>query len=139
VFGFGREHRSNVGTWVLERLSAGQNVKVVNGQYSSPTLSTHLAKMLLEVTERRITGTIHLAGADRINRYEFAVKLARKFEFNTDLIVPVAPELFNWFARRPADSSLNIEKASHLLEAKPMTVDDELRDFRKELKQRSIV
>ena len=136
VFGCGHEHRSNLGTWLLDRLDTGQNVKVVNDQYASPTLSTHLAKMLLEVTERRITETIHLAGVTRINRYEFAVKLAREFEFNTGLIVPVTLESANWFARRPGDSSLNVEKATQILNVKPMTVDDELRDFKKELKQR---
>lgn len=136
VFGCGREHRSNLGTWLLEQLSTGKNVKVINGQYASPTLSTQLARMLLEVTERRITGTIHLAGANRINRYEFAVRLAREFEFNPSLVVPITPDSVNWYARRPADSSLNTEKAAQLLDAKPMTVDNELREFKLELQQK---
>ena len=139
MFGCGREHRSNLGTWLLEQLSTGQTVKVINGQYASPTLSTHLAKMLLEVAERRVTGIIHLAGANRMNRYEFAIRLAQEFKFNTALVAPIAPDSANWYAKRPLDSSLNIEKASQILEVKPMTVDDELRDFKLELQQRKIL
>ncbi len=139
MFGCGREHRPNMGTWLLDQLSTGQTVKVINGQYTSPTLSTHLAKMLLEVTERRLTGIIHLAGANRMNRYEFAVRLAQEFKFNTALVEPVAPDSANWYAKRPLDSSLNIEKASHVLNVKPMMVDDELREFKLEIQQRKIV
>jgi len=47
--------------------------------------------------------------------------------------MPVAPDSVNWYARRPTDSSLNTEKAARLLEVKPMTVDDELREFKLEL------
>ncbi len=136
LFGCGREHRSNFATWLLGRLSAGQSVNVVKGQYASPTLSTHLARMLLEVTERRITGIIHLAGADRINRYEFAVKLAREFAFNPTAVSPTAPDSVDWYAKRPEDSSLSVQKATDLLNTKPMNVDDELRAFKSELQHR---
>lgn len=133
LFGCGREYRLNFATWLLQQLSIGESVNVIRGQYSSPTLSTHLAKMLLEVTERRVKGIIHLAGADRINRYEFAIQLAREFGLNTRLLVPTAADSVKWFAKRPADSSLNIEKANRVLNMKPMTVGNELKAFKLEL------
>jgi dTDP-4-dehydrorhamnose reductase len=135
LFGCGREYHLNFGTWLLAQLAARRNVSVINGQFSSPTLNTHLARMLLEVTERRITGALHLAGADRINRYEFALKLVREFGFDTASIEPTAPDSVSWYARRPADSSLNVEKANRLLHTKPMTVDNELRAFKLEFQR----
>jgi dTDP-4-dehydrorhamnose reductase len=89
--------------------------------------------MLLEVTERRVKGIIHLAGADRINRYEFAIRLAREFGLNTRLLVPTAADSVKWYAKRPADSSLNVEKANRLLNMKPMTADNELKTFKLEV------
>jgi dTDP-4-dehydrorhamnose reductase len=136
LFGCGREYRSNFATWLLGRLSTRQSVNVINGQYASPTLSTHLARMILEVTQRRIAGIIHLAGADRVNRYEFAVRLAREFAFNTALLVPTPPDSVNWYAKRPGDSSLNVQKATDLLRNKPMNVDSELKAFKLELQHR---
>lgn len=135
LFGCGRKYRLNFATWLLESLSRGQSVKVISGQYASPTLNTHLARMLLEVSERRIAGTLHLAGANRINRYEFAIRLAQEFRLNTGLLVPVAPASVNWYAKRPADSSLNIKKATRLLNTKPRTLKDELRTFKIEFQQ----
>jgi dTDP-4-dehydrorhamnose reductase len=132
IFGCGREYRPNLARWLLEKLSKGQKADVINGQYASPTLNTHLAKMLLEVAERRITGTIHLAGLTRINRYEFAVQLAQEFGFEEELLAPVAPNAANWYAKRPPDSSLNVEKAARLLHIKPCTLQDELRAFKLE-------
>jgi dTDP-4-dehydrorhamnose reductase len=135
LFGCGREYRLNFATWLLEHLSAGETVNVITGQYSSPTLNTHLAKMLLEVTERRIAGVIHLAGSNRVNRYEFANQLAEEFGFDTALIAPTAPESVSWYAKRPTDSSLSVEKANRLLHTKPMTVQGELRAFRQEVEE----
>jgi len=136
LFGCGREYRSNFATWLLGRLAAGQSVNVINGQFASPTLSTHLARMILEVTKRRIDGIIHLAGADRVNRYEFAVRLAREFGFSPAAILPTAPDSVSWYAKRPGDSSLNVQKATDLLNTKPMNVDGELRAFKLELQQK---
>jgi len=135
LFGSGRDYRPNLATWLLAQLSSGKSVNVINSQYASPTLNSHLAKMLLEVAERRITGIIHLAGADRLNRYEFAVRLAREFGFDVGLLIPGAQNTINWYAKRPADSSISIEKGTRLLNTKPITVDDELRAFRVELQK----
>ena len=62
VYGWGRSSRPNFGSWAYSELKSGRQVKVVKNQYCSPTLNSHLAGMLLEVTESHIPGTIHLAG-----------------------------------------------------------------------------
>ena len=62
VYGWGRESRPNFGSWIYSELKAGRSIKVVDDRYSSPTLNSQLARMLLEVAERRLSGTIHLAG-----------------------------------------------------------------------------
>ena len=88
-------------------------------QYISPTLNTNLARMLLEAGGRRLEGTYHLAGADRISRYDFACRLADLFELDRRLIGPGKMADLSWKARRPMDSSLDVGKASRLLEEKP--------------------
>lgn len=132
VFGWGREYRPNFATWLLDRLSKGESVSVIDGQYASPTLNTHLARMLLEAAERRINGTVHIAGTDRLSRYQFAGGLAREFGYDLKLLVPTAPAAVNWYAKRPPDSSLNVEKAIRIFKLKPCTVNDELREFKME-------
>jgi len=64
-------------TWLINSIKQGKALKVLTDQYVSPTLNTNLAEMLLEIAERRITGTLHTAGPSRVSRYHFAIKLAR--------------------------------------------------------------
>ncbi len=129
LFGWGREHRPNFATWVYERLLAGQRMNVVTDQYATPTLNSHLARMLLEAAERRVNGTFHLSGSTRINRYEFAVLLARRFGFDEKLLTPVKAEAIHWIARRPFDSSLNVAKARESFNNKPSTLEEALNEF----------
>ena len=136
IFGWGREYRPNFATWLLGKLLTGQNVQIINGQYASPTLNTCLARMLLEVTVKRITGILHVAGAERVNRYEFALRLAREFGYDPKLLVPTTPDSSNWYAKRPNDSSLNVEKGIRLLDVKPCSVDEELRAFKLEREEK---
>jgi len=132
VYGWGRSSRPNFGSWAYSELKSGRQVKVVKNQYCSPTLSSHLAKMLLEVAESRIFGTIHLAGASRLSRYEFAQRIAAEFGLEMKLIFPTDAKSSTWFAERPLDSSLNVEKAQKLLSNKPMDVEIALHEFARE-------
>jgi dTDP-4-dehydrorhamnose reductase len=104
-------------------------MKVVTDQYATPTLNSNLARMLLETAERRMKGTFHLSGSTRVNRYEFAVLLARKFGFDETLLAPVKVDETNWIARRPFDSSLNTAMAQKTLTHKPATLNEALSEF----------
>ena len=100
-------------------MKKGEEVRIVTDQFISPTLNTNLARMLLEAGGRGLEGIYHLAGAERISRYDFACKLADAFGLDRGLIVPVKMADLSWKARRPMDSSLDVGKASRLLEERP--------------------
>lgn len=137
VYGWGRSYRPNFATWVHSKLAANEQVRVVSDQFASPTLNTHLAKMLLEVAERQMKGVLHVAGSTRINRYEFAVMLAKQFGFNENLITPIQAQAANWKARRPVDSSLNVSKAQGILTSKPVTLDQAVSEFARDHQPRA--
>jgi dTDP-4-dehydrorhamnose reductase len=107
-------------------------VNVVTDQYASPTLNSHLARMLLEVAERRLRGTYHLTGSTRASRYQFAILLARRYGFDENLLIPVGAESVEWMARRPPDSSLDVGKAREMLNNKPITIEESLEQFARE-------
>ena len=132
IYGWGLKHKQNFATWLINNLNQGKEVKVLKDQYVSPTLNTNLAQMLLEIAERRITGTLHTAGATRISRHEFALKLAEAFNLNINLIKPAKMNEMPWRAKRPKDSSLNVSKAGALLNAKPQKLNQALETMRKE-------
>ncbi len=134
VYGWGG-YKQNFATWIIESLRHGKQVRVLIDQYVSPTLNTNLAQMLVEIAERRISGIIHTAGANRVSRYEFARKLAEVFGLDQSLIIPARMDEMRWRARRPRDSSLDVSRASRILrEFKPMTIDEALNAMRIEEK-----
>jgi len=123
----------NFALWLIEKLSGGEEVRIVTDQYITPTLNTNLAKMMLEAGERRLSGIWHMAGATRISRYDFAHEIARDFGLDPGLIIPANMSEMKWKARRPADSSLDTSKAANILEEKPLSLKESLQILREEL------
>ena len=125
----------NFALWLLERLERKEVVKVVTEQWNSPTLNTNLANMVLEVLERKLNGIFHLAGATRLNRYEFARLLAESFNLDMNLISPASSKEVPWIAKRPRDSSLDVNRACQTLKNKPLRILDALKKMKKEIEQ----
>ena len=123
----------NFALWLLEKLKNKERIKIAVDQWNSPTLNTNLASMILEIIERKITGVYHLAGATRINRYDFSKLIAQTFSLDTDLIIPSLSREFQWIAKRPKDSSLNIKKAKQTLKNKPLKIEQALEKMKKEI------
>jgi dTDP-4-dehydrorhamnose reductase len=132
LYGWGREHRPNFATWVLNKLRSRQVARVVNDQHVSPTLNLNLAEMILDVSKKRLEGTLHLAGATRIDRYNFALRIADVFQLDPGSIEQVSSKDIGWIAKRPTDSSLDVSTATRLLDRKPLKLDTALERFRGE-------
>lgn len=122
--------------FVAQNLQSKIPLDIVTDQFTSPTYVPNLSKMLLEIASRNIQGIIHLAGPSRISRYNMAEIVAEKLGLDKRLLRPTSISAMNWIAKRPDDSSLDVSKASSLLNEKPMPVPQGLDLFIEELKQK---
>ncbi|MCX6642548.1 MAG: dTDP-4-dehydrorhamnose reductase [Candidatus Bathyarchaeota archaeon] len=120
----------NFAMWANEKLGKGEQLNIVNDQYSSPTLADHLAQTLLKICEEDLRGIYHIAGKTRINRYDFILKIAEKIGYNPTLIKAVSSSSLKQKAKRPRDSSLNVEKIEKTLKIKMLFIDDALTIYR---------
>jgi dTDP-4-dehydrorhamnose reductase len=125
--------KDNFALWILNKLEKRESIRIITDQWVSPTLNTNLAKMILECIERKLTGIYHLAGATPINRYEFAMRIADTFQLDKTLITPTKSRDMKWLAKRPKNTSLDIEKASKTLRNKPINIQDALKKLREEI------
>jgi len=125
----------NFALWVLNKLKRNEQAKIVTDQWNSPTLNTNLVDMTLEIIESKLTGTFHLSGATRINRYDFAKQIAKTFNLDAKLISPSRSAEFSWTAKRPRDSSLNTTKAQQALKSKPLQIKQAVKRMKQELTQ----
>jgi len=120
--------------WVKENLETTKEIPVLIDQFTSPTYVPNLSKMLIEVGTRQISGILHLSGATRISRYNFAELVADKLGLNKKLLIPTKTDNMNWKSPRPKDSSLDVSLANEILNEKPQKIDQSLELFLNELK-----
>lgn len=115
--------------FIINKLCRGEAVNVVRDQYASPFYSLDLAKMFVEIIDRRTKKVMHVAYNSRLSIYEQAMKVAEVFKLDSALILGCGSNSMNWIAPRPKDSSLDVSRASELLMNKPRQFDESLRDF----------
>ncbi|MCK4572069.1 dTDP-4-dehydrorhamnose reductase [candidate division WOR-3 bacterium] len=124
----GNPIKVNFVTWVIQELKKGKGINIVKDQLNTPTLADNLVELILELIERDETGIFHISGSERINRYNFAIKIAEIFNLNKDLIKPITSDQLNWIAKRPQDSSLDTSKISRI--RRPLNIEEGLRRMR---------
>lgn len=125
-----RDHKRNFASFLLNKLRNGETVEIIDDQWLSPTYDVNLAEMVLECSEKRVTGILHLAGSTRTTRFLFAKALAEAYELDSSLILPISMKSMIWKAKRQRDMSLNVDKALSLLDHKPLNLKDSLERMR---------
>lgn len=123
----------NFAMWVVQKLSNGEPVRIVDDQYASPTLADSLAGGLLEALEGDSKGLFHISGKTRLSRFEFALRLADHMAYDKDLITPIKSYALRQAAPRPMDSSLDTTKAEREIGLHTLHIDEALEIFRGQL------
>ena len=123
--------------WVIENLQKQKQIDVLIDQFTSPTYIPNLSRMLIEISERHITGIIHTAGASKISRYQMACMVSDKLNLDSTLLKQISINKMKWVAQRPKDSSLDVSRASSILNEKPQKIDQSLNLFINEMKSKN--
>ena len=121
--------KPNFATWVIEGLREHQTLSVVKDHINSPTLADNLARAIRAAIERNSGGLLHVAGSERISRFDFACRIAKNFDLDENLLVPVEMRDMSWAAKRPRDSSLDVAKAEKELGIELLGVDRGLEEM----------
>jgi len=123
----------NFAMWLIQKLSNKEPVRIVTDQYGSPTLADSLAETLIRLSESDHTGTYHITGKTRLSRYDFAVKIARRLGLDESFVSSITTDQLKQVAKRPMDSSLNVEKVEKHLNIKMLTIDEALNIISKQM------
>jgi dTDP-4-dehydrorhamnose reductase len=133
LYGFGNKVKLNFATWVISRLSKKQNIKVVTDQIGNPTYIDDLSESIFRLLERKEFGLFHIAGSQIINRYNFAKKIAGRFDLDESLIEKIVTADLKQLAPRPMDSSFNIDKLTNRIDWQPSDVETGLKKLKLKL------
>lgn len=119
--------KQNFVTWVINSLKQKKEISIVEDHFNTPTLADNLAEITIEAIQKNLQGLYHASGSQRISRYEFAQQIVKIFNLNQGLIEPIKMnQIKAWTAKRPKDSSLNINKIRELLKTKPLNITEGL-------------
>jgi len=130
VYGIANELNNNFATWLVQELSKGNKVTIVDDQIGNTTLADDLANGIYLLVKKGKKGIYNMAGSDIISRYDFAVALAKAFNFDTSLISPIKTKDLNQLAPRPLNSGLITLKAESELGYRFLSLKESLRLFK---------
>ena len=99
--------------FAVDAIRAGGECVLFKDEYRSPLLVEELAGALLRLAEIRHSGLLHLAGADRVDRWWFGLRLLRALGFSTCTVR--AGSVKDIRSPRPEDCSLDSSRAENLL------------------------
>ncbi|HYQ81192.1 MAG TPA: SDR family oxidoreductase [Anaeromyxobacteraceae bacterium] len=103
---------------LLDRLGAGQPMRVPEDQVSSPTYAPFLGSAIAELGPR-VSGVLNVAGAEVMARVAFAARAAEALGLDPRLVVPVRTSELGQRARRPLRAGLRVDRLESLGVAPP--------------------
>lgn len=118
-FGPGRPWRPSFNDWLTERMTQGREVNAFADVYFSPIASDLLSASIVELVDIGAAGILHVAGSDRISKYDFAIRYAERMGLDSALIRAGSVRGANLTAPRPKDMSLDCSEAAKRL-GRPM-------------------
>jgi dTDP-4-dehydrorhamnose reductase len=136
ALGYGTGHelrRSNFGLWLTERLQRGLVTEVCTDQVRTPTYIPDLAEGIARAVRLNKNGLYHLSGREIISVFDFARRLAERFDLDASLLVPTTTAELHPDAPRPLRTGLLILKAETEFGYKPRPLDDALDHFGQQL------
>lgn len=94
---------------VIEQARSGQNVRIVNDVFASPTFAGHLAAAMRHLVGLRARGLYHAANVGAVSWYEFANEVLSQAGIDHP-VEPISAGEWKMTARRPAYSALDNPK-----------------------------
>jgi dTDP-4-dehydrorhamnose reductase len=126
MFGYGGTYAHSFMQPFLQKLQNGEALQLFTDEFRSVVGGYSAAKGILQALNNNWQGLFHLGGKEKLSRYDFGLLLCEVFGIDKKLIVPTLQKEVKMAAPRPADVTLNTEKAFGLGYS-PLTALDELK------------
>ena len=120
---YGWHEKSRFTNWILDSLNNSQQVTAFTDQYNTPTLVDDIAKITLNIFSKEKTGLYNAVGPSCLSRYDFALKLAKKFNLDENLIIPTSVINKKQIALRPSNGCLDNSKLENEINFKFTDID----------------
>lgn len=114
-YGWGPAWRPSFSDWIIGELASNRPIHAFQDVYYTPILIADLLALIHLACKQNARGILHLAGAERVSKFDFARCIAATFDYPEKLIQAARTTDLPGRAPRPADMSLSTDKAMRLL------------------------
>lgn len=116
LFGWSLSGERSLAEFFFYNLQAGKPLKGFTDVYFCPLLVNDMAPLLLEILEKQLGGLYHLVSSECLSKYEFGVRLARRFGLDETLIEPASVAQGGLKAARSPRLTLRSDKLARALD-----------------------
>jgi dTDP-4-dehydrorhamnose reductase len=115
LHGWSISGKRSLSEFFFYNLQAGKPVLGFTDVYFCPMLANDLAGVLLAMLENGLKGLYHTVSSESLTKYDFGLRIARKFGLDESLIAPSSVEDAGLKAARSPRLTLKTEKLSQAL------------------------
>jgi dTDP-4-dehydrorhamnose reductase len=97
----------------------------------NPLEITNLSDMIVEISNNKYNGILHLSSDKPISKYDFALKIATTFGLDQEYVKKgLVDDIDGLIAKRPKNTTLSNKKMKQLLNTKITSVDEGLQNIK---------
>lgn len=109
-YGWSSGRKKTFGEWLYEGLRTRQPITLFEDFFFTPIYVADLAENLAVLLEGGHQGIFHLAGKDRLSKYQFGAQLAQEGGFSLEAVRVGSLDEADFLAARPRDMSLSSDR-----------------------------
>jgi len=134
LFGWNIQDKNSLGEWIIDELKSGRKIKGFKDARFSTIYTLELARVIDIITQKNLTGVFNCGSIDSCSKYDFALKIADRFDLDKKLVIPISIDNFQFKAKRGKNLSLNADKLQEALDYKLPTIDQSVDGFYRDYK-----
>jgi dTDP-4-dehydrorhamnose reductase len=126
----GASSKPSLAEWVVTTLRQGETCRMFTDVFFSPIFIENFVEAVIQMSQKGLSGMYHVGGSEKYSKYAFGQRIAEVFGLNKELIVPVSIDGAGLRGPRPKDVSLNVSKASGVINTRLLDVREGITRFK---------
>mgnify|MGYP000378457337 CR=1 FL=1 len=131
TFGFPNS-TSKLFFFILNKLKNNKQSNLFSDVYFTPILVDELVKHAHQLIDSNAIGIFNIVGSERMSKYEFGIKLAKHFNFDSGLLNKISINDKSSLVKRPKDMSLSNTKLCQALNCEIASFDEQLQTLKEQ-------
>ena len=115
IYGRHFDKRSSLAEWALGQFEQGREIKGFEDVFFNPAHTGQLAALLPTLVAADTRGVLNVGSGEAVSKYEFLRRLAKRFGHSEKLVLRESVDTIRFAAKRPRNTSLNLERLRSIL------------------------